>query len=355
MKSDKGSSLIVVLVLGTVAMLVVSSLIGFANTALGRGRVAILSEQAFRIADAGVERYRSLVSLGNIEVIQGDFHDRNGSVVGTYEVVPTETQEGVNIVSIGRSGGAVRQIEAKFVLGEGVVFHYGIQSGTGGLVLGNNSEVNGNVYSNADITGGNGSSITGDAFAVGSIDNVDTGSSQTGVPPVDLPITGEQIAQWKAEAPRKILGNLAIGGGESLVSTSTIWITGNLTLGNNASISLSPSYGAAGGIIIADGSVSFGNNVSLSGSGTGGSTLLIISLLGSSAISLGNGNTTSVILYAPNGTISIGNNADVKALAAKTISISNNVELNYAQGYLNPHFTSGSSGGWSLQSWKEIQ
>ena len=44
-----------------------------------------------------------------------------------------------------------------------VAFNFGVQVGDGGLAMSNNSQVNGNVFSNGSITGSNGSVITGDA------------------------------------------------------------------------------------------------------------------------------------------------------------------------------------------------
>lgn len=46
-------------------------------------------------------------------------------------------------------------------------FHYGVQSGRGGFEMGNNAHVDGNIYANGDIVGGNGSYVTGDAWVAG--------------------------------------------------------------------------------------------------------------------------------------------------------------------------------------------
>jgi len=42
-------------------------------------------------------------------------------------------------------------------------FQYGVQAGEGGIVLDNNATINGNAYTNGSITGGNNSSLAGDA------------------------------------------------------------------------------------------------------------------------------------------------------------------------------------------------
>ncbi len=51
----------------------------------------------------------------------------------------------------------------------GVGFHYGVQVGEGGLIMEENATVNGSVYSNGSISGGNGAKITGDAFVASGI------------------------------------------------------------------------------------------------------------------------------------------------------------------------------------------
>lgn len=49
-----------------------------------------------------------------------------------------------------------------------IAFNYGVQVGYGGLVLNNNSGVNGNVYSNGPIDGGNNTFVTGTAISANS-------------------------------------------------------------------------------------------------------------------------------------------------------------------------------------------
>jgi hypothetical protein len=373
----KGFSLVAVLVLGAVAVLVITALINFANTNLSAGRRAVASEQAFRSAEAGIEYYHWLISRGGSlsSPATYDFRNASGTVVGTYELSADEELTSVAVTSIGRSGGATRTVKAEFVQGEGTTFYYGVQSGNGGFNLENNARVVGNVYSNFNINGKNGSSITGDALAVGSISGVSVGGQRTtGVSPQPMPISEEEIQGWKDDAdanvstgnltitgegnilgPRKIVGDLTIRGSAELIITDTIWVTGNITLENGAYIALSSSYGERGGVIIADGVIDIDNNVTLEGSGEPDSFIILLSTSSSDlAIDVGN-NNSSVILYAPNGTISLGNNADVQVITAKAVSLGNNVVLEYEQGIINTAFQSGPSGGWELRSWKEIQ
>lgn len=46
-------------------------------------------------------------------------------------------------------------------------FHYGVQSGRGGFVMGENAFVDGNIYANGDVNGSNGAYVTGDVYVAG--------------------------------------------------------------------------------------------------------------------------------------------------------------------------------------------
>ncbi|MFZ2048731.1 MAG: hypothetical protein WAV25_00275 [Minisyncoccia bacterium] len=387
-KKAKGYFLIQVLVFGAVAMIVISGLISFSLANSKLSRRSVNSQQAFQIAEAGIEYYRWHLSHAPGDFKDGtnstgpyvkNFYDKDNNLLGTYTLTITPAAGGgsVTIKSVGTSNAdpnAKRIIVSKISTGTGVTFHYGVQSGIGGFIMGGNSTVNGNVYSNGDIIGGNGSSITGNANAVGTITNVTTGTSQTGVLPQDMPVTQAEIDGWKLDAatttfvgnktisgsnnnlgPMKIQGNLIINGNATLTVTGTLYVTGTITLGNNVTVNLSSNYGGTGGIVIADGTIELGNDVNLSGSGASGSYLMFISLSTSSlAIDMGNGNAATVMLYAPNGTINVKNNASLRALSAKTINLGNNVDLNYVTGIIDTTFSSGPSGGWSVDSWQEV-
>lgn len=357
-KLTGGYLLITILILGSLGAAGTIGLISFANQNLLAARKAVESEQALQAAEAGLELYRQYLNNGGIASATSStstLFDGSGLPVGEYQITVTGQLGRYNLSSRGTSGVSVRTIEAGLVQGEGFAFHYGVQGGNGGFTLGNGAQIVGNVYSNKNITGGNNSSITGDASAVGTISGVSVGGHmRTGVSVEPLPIPDEVIAQWKEEAPQKINGNLTLNNNQKLTLTGSLWITGNLTLGNNAVIELSPSFGSSGSVVIVDGSVSAGNGVTLRGSGQTESFLLLISLSQSSAISMGN-NFTADILYAPKGKISVGNGANIGSLAADNIDIGNNITLVYESGLPNALFTSGPSGSWRMENWREIR
>lgn len=363
-----------------------------------------LSRQSYFLAEAGLE-----------DVV---YRLRNGFTVGASEtlalagssvtIVTTDNADGKRVVATANVGETTRKLAVELVIGEGVSFHYGIQIGAGGFTLANNAGVNGNIYSNASIVGSSGSFVTGSVSAVGSISGITVGTSTTGdanAPTVNntvvrgtlyckngagnnkacnvtgtnptaigLPISEEQITAWKDDAalggsigaqnisgvntalgPKKITGNVSIGGNARLTVTGTLWITGNLTLGNGSDVDLDPSYGASDGIIIVDGITTLSNGSNFAGSGSSNSYVMLLSTnSGANAITLQN-NAGAAILYAASGTVQIANNASLNQVTAKTVALQNNAVINYLQGHIDASFTSGPSGGYQITSWKEIE
>ena len=329
------------------------------------------SRESYFLAEAGIEdvvyRLRTGTTVGTTEVLT-----LGGSSATT---VTTDTSEGKEVMAEGSVREMVRKIKTNLLIGDGVAFYYGMQSGTGGFQLSNNSGVTGNVYSNGNISGSNGSFITGDAYAVTTISGVNvSGQKHPGAVSQNFPITNEQITAWKDDAalggtvgsqtlsgtgnvlgPKKINGNLTLSNSAQLTVTGTLLVTGNLTLSNNAIVRLSSAYGASDGMIIVDGVSTLSNGSDFYGSGTTGSYIMLLSTSSSgSAVVLSN-NATAVIIYAPNGTAQLSNSAQVKQITAKTVSLSNNAVVSYEQGIVNAAFTSGPSGGYEIDTWREVE
>lgn len=88
--------------------------------------------------------------------------------VGTGSTTIRVTSSGnqpIIITSEGKKENLQQKLETKInITTTSVNFNYGVQIGDGGLIMENNSAVNGSVYSNGSITGNTGATITGDAF-----------------------------------------------------------------------------------------------------------------------------------------------------------------------------------------------
>ncbi len=292
-----------------------------------------------------------------------------------------------------------------------VSFHYGVQVGEGGITIGNGSVVVGNVFSNGDIVG-NGqdkTTITGTAKSAGThlvkdirieedawgynFDNctvvgtahyagsfsANCSAASTEVlaaplEPESFPIPESLIDSWKADAaaggtlsgfsvdnnssatlgPKKISGNLTLGNSSTLTLTGNVWITGTINFGNGPILKLDASYGQLSGVLIVDGLVDLGNQAAVfEGSGEEGSYLMLLSTFGpGDAIKLGN-KAEGAIFYAPNGIISAGNNLDLKEATGYGLKVGNDTTITYEAGLADLNFSSGPGGSWTIDSWKE--
>ncbi|MDE2399434.1 MAG: hypothetical protein KGL67_00235 [Patescibacteria group bacterium] len=388
--------------------------------------VNLQSKNAYFLAESGEEdavyRIKNNLAISSSETIT-----LNSSSATT--TITNIVGGGKQVVSLGDVNSLQRKITVVLKTGDGAVFKYGTQAGQGGFVFQNNSHISGSIYSNGDVVGSNGAYITGDAFAAGntgSISNMCIGGTvqsgnctgttvgsahahtvtntnatgniycQTGsgnnktcdtsqADPITqaLPIQDASITQWETDAtnggvtngnvtisspttigPRKIVGNLIVN--STLTIANTIYVTGNVTIGINATVKLDPSFGTTSGMIISDGYIIINNGVAFQDSGTAGSYILLLSnstcdasiltspCNGNNAISVSNNSNISIV-NAQKGTVYFSNNASVKESVGNTISLKNNVGISYGTGLINVGFTSGPSGSWFINSWGESQ
>ncbi|MEK9194897.1 MAG: choice-of-anchor R domain-containing protein, partial [Patescibacteria group bacterium] len=196
------------------------------------------------------------------------------------------------------------------------------------------------------------------------------------LPSVPMPLSDAQIQEWKNAAaaggtisgdvtvagtlslgPKKITGKLTVTNGSTLIVTGTLWIAGDVVFDNNSIIKLVSSYGAVSGVIISDAKIDVKNNSSVSGSGNPSSFMMVIAAkdsIGEEIINVDN-NSQGIIYYANKGWIKFSNNATAKEAVAYGIRLDNNATLIYDSGLADARFSSGPSGGYNIQKWKEMQ
>ena len=245
----------------------------------------------------------------------------------------------------------------------------------------NNSDIVGVAHYEVQFTGSAGSSIqeTVDDPAV-----------------VALPVSDSNIADWEAAAsaggtfsdaahclPTEdiILDACVLDcdflptAGIEITINGTVWVKGNIILGNGTSIKLSSAYAGNSGIIIADkpgsestsGKITVLNNVAICGSegfatfpdcnASNGSYLMMLSTHehdSTYAIDVSN-NAAGAIFYAHKGIANVNNNANLKEVTAYKLNLSNNATVTYESGLANASFSSGPEGGWIINSWNEIE
>jgi hypothetical protein len=303
---------------------------------------------------------------------------------------------------------ATTRVSAEYSVNTSVVsFRYGVQVGAGGVTMSNGTQINGNLVSDGSVSGSSSAIVTGDVIVASgtpatSISGITvngdayahslsscgvqgnayyattntcsvTGTSYPGStdqPSQPLPISDQQITDWKNEAisggtvtgdysvqnnknatlgPKEITGNLDVGNGGGLTITGTLYVHGSVTVENTASLTVSSSLGAAGAAIIADGPITLSNGSTIAGNGNGGSTLLLLTTYGGTGNAIvESNNAVSAILYASAGTISISNNAHVTQVTGYKLALSNNAIVDYDQGLQSQGFSNGPGGSWAF-------
>lgn len=170
--------------------------------------------------------------------------------------------------------------------------------------------------------------------------------------------TGNYAVGWAGASigPKVITGNLTVSGGGTLTVTGTIWVKGNVVLNGGGLIKLASSYGSNDGVIIVDGTVTVSGGGHADGSGTAGSYLMLLSKSTSttSAISI-SGGAGAVIAYAPYGTISVSGGARLKEATGYKLKVEGGSTITYESGLTDNNFSSGPSGTWNIDSWKEVE
>ena len=374
------------------------------------------SSQAYYASEAGVEDV--LLRLVKKMNWSSPYNLKVGNATATVEI--SDIVGGTRtITSKGNSLNRIRKIQIVYAIStQQVSFHYGAQVGEGGMIMGNGSQVLGNVFSNGSVTGGgtiqnsiivagNGNKIDGitvgndatvhtckDSNIGGNLTYVSGGSIQnctvggaTSTRPNEielqpLPISQSQIDEWEEDAAAggvittnisisgtKILGpiqigtstnpkNLTVENGATLIIEGTVYVTGDITFNNNATVNLDSSYGSLSGIILTEGVITVENNVILNGSGQAGSYVLLLSTKNDTTnpvVDIRNNAEGSVIYYANSGLIYLANNMYAREVTGYKIQIANNAIIQYESGLEETNFSSGPGGSWEITSWKEIE
>lgn len=339
------------------------------------------SAQSYYTAEAGIEdallRLKKKLPFSNL------YNLRIGNATATIEISPV-IGGSRTIISTGNFFNRIKKIRVGYsVSTQKVSFHYGAQVGGGGMLIGNNAIIKGNVYSNGNVIapGGQGNienSVTvaingnriegltiGENATVHTCKNSKIGKTLTYVsgggiqnctakeeikirpneiPPLPLPIPQSQIDTWKQEAesggiivgnylisgkitqnlgPKKITGDLTIDNNAILNMTGTIWVVGNLRIDNGATIQLdSNAYGLRSGVIVVDGKIKVRPNTYLKGSGEKGSYLLLLS-------------TNPEVSDTANPAIEVDNNADAAIFYTTQglIVLRNKIKVREVTGY----------------------
>lgn len=169
-KKQSGQILLLTLVALGVVLFTVLFIIGGAQVYFQNAQYSLDAEKALALAEAGVDK--AVVSL-NQEAGSYNGEDETLFGDGSYSIIIANKSSNIKqIQSTGYipnklSPKVKRTITTQVSTGTGISFVYGMLVGEGGISLGNESVVNGSIYSNGNIVGGNNVTITGDAYVAG--------------------------------------------------------------------------------------------------------------------------------------------------------------------------------------------
>lgn len=360
-----------------ISLAVVGAFSFFAASELRIARTFEKSKQSYIFAEGAMEdavyRIRSDKNMPSSLVYQeGDAQ----ATITVTDIGGAFNEKEINIAGV--QVDASRKLKTTLIESEGAVFNYGSHVGEFGLQMDSNARVNGNVFSNGNITGLSNSVINGDAIAVGSISSPDPQVSGTKTESADpIPLPNIDIDYWKAQAninsdpiqgdvsygsgsstlgPRKIEGNLSLSGQAILTVTGALHITGNFSMDSNTQLHIDESFGSQSLIIVVDGTVLLSSNSAIFTTASSPKGYLVVISLDSSAsaIEINSNSPIGGVAYAMNGWLTIDSNGEITAVVGKGVYLNSNAELNYDLGLADIRFSGGPSGGWGINSWKEI-
>jgi len=278
-----------------------------------------------------------------------------------------------------------------------------ITMANGALITGNATS-HGTTPTTSYISGGNKAQVSGNgnAFTITPSNGFVMGTNTSGSYPAsqDPPIAQADldpiIDSWEAAAtaggitngdvtingvnntlgPRQINGNLLITNRAELKLTGSLWVNGNITVSNGAKMYLDASFGNNSAVVIADyksdradwtkGRIILENNATISGTDKNNpktpSYILMFSTqspkapaeptnwINYPAISVSN-NAHGGVYYAPFGSYSQSNVAQIRAVVANGLVLKNNAVLDYDGNWGNSGISTGPAGKWTITEW----
>lgn len=170
MTEERGQILVVVIAALGVVLFSVLFIIAGAQVYFQNSTYTLNSEKAIALAEAGLDK-----AIASINKTGGSYNGETETVLagGSYSVAITTKDAVTKIIQAtgyipNKSNPKVKKtISIQASKGVGIAFNYGLQVGQAGLTMGNSTTLNGSVYSNGNIVGGNNMVITGTVNVAG--------------------------------------------------------------------------------------------------------------------------------------------------------------------------------------------
>ncbi len=419
-----GFTLILSIVLLSVIMLAGIELLNYASSGRQVTKRYQTSVDTFQLAESGLQKAIFCLNAedgaacgGNFgELYTGESDLAFGDGTIDIEIIGSGDEREIMVTGLGPTGESTSvksSISRAPSTRMETQFEYSLMV-MNGMSFSNNAAINGGpVYSNTDFTCGNNTEIENDVYISlpgGKLDNCDIGGNayadkiedsdiegdcyydnywvrsdcdgtmhsgqQTPVQKT-LPTLDEEF--WHQQAliggtiegnysppdnsflgPIKINGNLTLSNNRDVTMLGPIWVTGNVVFSNNAIVTLDSSFGHSGSVLMADGTFDFSNNSQLNGSGRLDSYIVVYTPNATDTAINVNNNAGAAVYLAPNGKVTLSNNAGAIAVAADRAALSNNAEINYdPEGQLTEMelmIHSAEASGWSLNegTWRKL-
>lgn len=387
-QSASGQILVITIVFLAVILVLSASLFSKVTSFIRFGSNSVMHEQAVDLAEAAIDK-----TLWQLNQTGGTYTGETNTALGTtgtFTVTVTDKSPGIKTITAtgnvqsGNSPAEKQTIQVDTSISSDIIsFRYAIQVGTGGIVLGQSAQINGTVYSNApdgankSIQGGQSSTITGDAWTVGTISTpnpIVQGTKYQNQSPSQMPTINYQ--EWKDAATtggtidcsltpslctlsgqgvaaignKKYIGDLNIQQQKIVTITGPVYVTGNINLSQSAQLNLDQSFGSNGTVLITDGIVSIGQSAGINPTDANpkGYILVVTSSSDNSAVTISQSGANA-IFYALEGGAQMGQSAHATAIIAKSLTLGQTVTLTYDQGLASANFSSGPGGSWAIR------
>jgi len=169
---ENGQIMVLAMIVLLVATFTTIGIISGALTFKQNSKYSLESVQATNLAEAGIDKATSALNA-----TAGSYNGESETVLGngsySVEIIPIDAVNKIvkatGYIPNKTNPKTTKTIQIQISKGVGVSFNYGVQVGSGGLSMSNNSKVVGSVYSNGNISMTNGAVITGDAYVAGGV------------------------------------------------------------------------------------------------------------------------------------------------------------------------------------------
>jgi hypothetical protein len=170
LQNTNGQILLLVVIVVAVVLFSVVLTISGSQLYYNSSTYSLNIEKATALAEAGLDK-----AVASLNKTAGSYNGESETKLGAGSYSVTITNQDASTKLIEATGYIPDKATAKIKKtlriqaskGVGVSFVYGMLVGNGGFVMGNGSTINGAVYSNGNISGGNNEIIAGDVFVAG--------------------------------------------------------------------------------------------------------------------------------------------------------------------------------------------